>query len=363
VKPSQPQQFSNAPQQNRLAPAFVAPYCAMMQPIRLGPLVLETPVLLAPMAGVTDTPFRRQARAFGAPYSVSEMVASEHLVSARADMVRRAAGGDGVGPLAIQIAGREPKWMALAAKLCADAGAAVIDINMGCPCKRVTNGLAGSALMQDPDLALTLIDATVKASPTPVTLKMRLGWDMTSQNAPEIAVRAQNAGVHMIVIHGRTRVQFYNGQADWRAIRATVEAVHIPVIANGDIQGFSSARTALAQSGAAGVMIGRAANGAPWAAGRLAQGLKLGAPATMPCGNAIRESLLALYDDSLNFYGAGLGAKVARKHIAWAIDAAEALGPPEARKALRGRICRMEDPNQVKRALRQLDFHSVKVAA
>lgn len=335
-----------------------------MQPLHLGPITINTPVLLAPMAGVTDPPFRVQAQRFGAAYSVSEMVACDQLAQARPDMVRRAAGGGRLKPLAIQIAGREARWMDHATRLAIDAGADVIDINMGCPCKRVTTGLAGSALMQDPQTALRLIDAVVAAAgATPVTLKMRLGWDHASLNAPEIAKRAEAAGVKMITVHGRTRNQFYTGAADWTAIRSTVEAVSIPVIANGDIRSHADARRALAQSGAAGVMIGRGAQGAPWAPAAIATALRTGVAPPPPTGAVIRESLIALYQDSLDFYGAALGARVARKHIAWAIDAAEALGSIDQRKQIRGVVCRLETPQRVLDTLSTLDFDPMPVAA
>lgn len=335
----------------------------MMQTVTLGALHLDTPVLLAPMAGVTDAPFRVQAQAFGAAYTVSEMVASEQLAAQRPEMVRRAAGGDRIRPLVIQIAGREARWMAYAARIAEDAGAEVIDINMGCPCKRVTNGLSGSALMQDPDLAQRLIEAVVGATSRPVTLKMRLGWDDHQRNAPALAQRAQNAGVQMLVVHGRTRNQFYDGVADWRAIRETVEAVRIPVIANGDIRSLHDAKTALMQSGAAGVMIGRGANGAPWAPAWIARGLREGAAPPPPSSAVIRDSVLALYEDSLAFYGVELGVRIARKHIAWAIDAAESLGPMEHRRRLRADVCRLDDPRAVQRWLGQLDLGQVRQAA
>lgn len=357
------QQKSSAPQHFRLAPAFVAPYCLLMQPIKLGQCSIDRPVLLAPMAGVTDPPFRAQAQKFGAAYTVSEMVASEQLAFSRPDMVRRAAGGGRLTPLAIQIAGREASWMAMGAKLAEDAGANVIDINMGCPCKRVTSGLSGSALMQDPDGALRLIEAVVGATRLPVTLKMRLGWDASLLTAPEIARRAEAAGVAMIVVHGRTRSQFYEGAADWSAIAHTVQAVRIPVIANGDITDVASARRALRLSGAAGVMIGRGAYGAPWAPAQIATGLLTGVTPPPPSSAVVRDALLELYEDCLNFYGAALGARIARKHIAWTIDAAVEMGSVEDRKRLRGEICRLENPADVKAHIAALDLAPMRRAA
>jgi nifR3 family TIM-barrel protein len=302
------------------------------------------------MAGVTDIPFRTQVKAFGGRYCVSEMVASEQLARDRVDMVRRAAGASAITPLVIQLAGREANWMAEGARLAQDAGADVIDINMGCPSKSVTSGLCGSALMRDPEMALRLIEATVKATTLPVTLKMRLGWDHASLNAADIAKRAEDAGVRMITVHGRTRQQFYTGVADWAAIASVVQAVRIPVIANGDIASAADARRALTLSGAAGVMIGRAAQGKPWLPGAIEHALKHGGEVSPPSPARLLQSLLALYDDTLAFYPEKLGVRVARKHIAWTIDAV--LGPSarERRKA----ICMLEDPKTVRAELRAL---------
>lgn len=307
-------------------------------------------VALAPMAGVTDIPFRRQVKAFGGGYCVSEMVASEHLARERLDMVRRAAGAGVISPLVVQLAGREARWMADGARMAEDAGADVIDINMGCPSKSVTSGLCGSALMRDPELALRLIEATVAATALPVTLKMRLGWDHASLNAPELASRAENAGVRMITVHGRTRNQFYTGAADWDAIAAVTDAVAVPVLANGDIGSAADARRALSRSGAAGVMVGRAAQGKPWLPGALERALEDGGEAAAPSRALLLASLLALYEDTLEFYGRSLGLRVARKHIAWTIDAVFGPDAREHRKA----ICTLVDPAQVRARLRDL---------
>lgn len=326
------------------ASAFVAqksaPVTALTAPL----------VSLAPMAGVTDIPFRRQVKAFGGRYCVSEMVASEQLARDRIDMVRRAAGADVIKPLVIQLAGREAHWMAEGARLAEAAGADIIDINMGCPAKSVTSGLCGSALMRDPDQALRLIEATVNATTLPVTLKMRLGWDHTYLNAPDIAERAEAAGVQMITVHGRTRNQFYTGVADWAAIAPVVEAVKIPVIANGDIGNAADARKALALSGAAGIMIGRAAQGRPWLPAAIENALKHGGEVAPPPRAILLHSLLALYDDTLDFYEPGLGLRIARKHIAWTIDAI--LGP--SAREQRKTICMSTDPAYVRGALRAL---------
>jgi len=312
------------------------------------------------MAGVTDIPYRRQVKAFGGRYCVSEMVASEQLARDRLDMVRRAAGAGVISPLVVQLAGREPHWMAEGARLAEVAGADVIDINMGCPSKSVTSGLCGSALMRDPDMALRLIEATVGATKLPVTLKMRLGWDHASLNAPEIAKHAQAAGVRMITIHGRTRNQFYTGQADWAAIAPVVNAVTIPVIANGDIASAADARRALSLSGAAGVMIGRAAQGRPWLPAAIERALRNGGDAAPPPPARLLTSLLELYDDTLAFYEPGLGVRVARKHIAWTIDAVLGAGAREQRKA----ICTLEDPQRVRDGLCALfDTASQRAAA
>lgn len=306
-------------------------------------------VSLAPMAGVTDIPFRRQVKAFGGAYCVSEMVASEQLARERVDMARRAAGFGVIRPLVIQLAGRDTHWMAEGARLAEAAGADIVDINMGCPAKSVTSGLCGSALMRDPGQALRLIEATVGATRLPVTLKMRLGWDDASLNAADIAKRAETAGVRMITVHGRTRCQFYRGVANWAAIADVVQAVSIPVIANGDISSAADARGALALSGAAGVMIGRAAQGRPWLPAAIERALRHGGEAVAPSRARLLQSLLALYDDTLEFYDLPLGVRIARKHIAWMIDAE--FGADESIRALRKTICMLEYPRRVREEL------------
>lgn len=312
------------------------------------------------MAGVTDIPFRRQVKAFGGQYCVSEMVASDQLARARIDMVRRAAGAGVISPLVIQLAGRDPEWMAEGARLAEAAGADVIDINMGCPSKSVTSGLCGSALMREPDHAMRLVEATVNATKLPVTLKMRLGWDHNSLNAADMAKRAEDAGVRMLAIHGRTRHQFFRGAADWSAIAPVVRKVRIPVIANGDIGAAADARRALELSGAAGVMIGRAAQGRPWLPAAIERALKQGGEICPPSRARLLESLLTLCDDTLAFYDGALGVRIARKHIAWMIDSEFGAAARDIRK----QICMLEDPRRVREALIQLfDDESDRAAA
>ncbi|UWR24040.1 tRNA dihydrouridine synthase DusB [Sulfitobacter sp. S190] len=286
------------------------------------PLDLTPPVFLAPMAGITDLPFRALVAEFGAGLVVSEMIASQELLTARPGTREKAELGIGVAGTSVQIAGREAAPMAEAARRIAGQGARIIDINMGCPAKKVTSGASGSALMKTPDHALSLIEAVVEAVDVPVTLKTRLGWDNDMLNAAGIARRAEEAGIRMITIHGRTRCQFYKGKADWAAIKGVVDAVDIPVIANGDITDADTARTALAQSGAAGVMIGRAVQGQPWLLAQIAQALYATPAPTVPTGDGFAAMVARHYEHILSFYGTDLGVRVARKHLGWYMDTA-----------------------------------------
>ncbi|MEM0947659.1 MAG: tRNA dihydrouridine synthase DusB [Pseudomonadota bacterium] len=279
------------------------------------------PVFLAPMAGITDLPFRRLVAQFGAGLVVSEMVASQEMVQAKPGVRERAELGIGRENTAVQLAGRDPYWMAEAARMVAGHGARIIDINMGCPAKKVTGGLSGSALLRDPDHALRLIEAVVAAVDVPVTLKTRLGWD-ADRVAADLARRAEAAGVRMITIHGRTRCQFYKGQADWAAIAEVKKAVTIPVIANGDIVDARTARLALDRSGADGVMVGRGIQGAPWRLAEIGAALFGGSRPSVPQGAAFAEMVAEHYEDTLSFYGAALGGRVIRKHLGWYMDRA-----------------------------------------
>lgn len=276
---------------------------------------------LAPMAGITDRPFRRIAERFGAGMVVSEMIASSALNAGNQDMVRRL-GKPGSLPHMVQLAGCEAEWMAKGARIAHDAGADIIDINFGCPSKRVTNGFAGSALMRVPDHAMTLIDAVVGATPLPVTVKMRLGWDDESLNAPEMARRAVDAGVKMITVHGRTRQQFYKGQARWELVRAVVDAVDVPVVVNGDIVDLASAREALELSGAAAVMLGRGAQGRPWAVGQIGAELNGEPIPEAPEGAQLVAIIVEQYEQMLSDYGVAVGLRAARKHLDWYAEAA-----------------------------------------
>ncbi|MGB0439609.1 MAG: tRNA dihydrouridine synthase DusB [Paracoccaceae bacterium] len=313
--------------------------------LRIADRDIDSPVLLAPLAGITDLPFRRLVSRFGAGLVVSEMIASGEFLTARPGTREKAELGAGIENTSVQLAGRAPEPMAEAARAVADMGARVIDINMGCPAKKVVGGYSGSALLRDLDHALRLVDAVVGAVDVPVTLKTRLGWDDSLHNAPELARRAEGAGVRMVVIHGRTRCQFYKGRADWAAIKPVRDAVRIPVVANGDIRTPEDAHMAQALSGAAGVMVGRGAQGRPWVLAGMAHKL-YGAPAPqIPQGAARADMICDHYTDMLGFYGRDLGGRVARKHLGWYL---EDLDTP---KPLRRAILTTTEPAQVVRLI------------
>lgn len=321
-------------------------------------------VWLAPMSGSTDAAFRRQAVRYGAPIVVSEMVAGEALAQARPDVVRKTCRHEGKGLWVVQLAGRRPEDMRRAAEILVDAGVDVVDINMGCPSRQVTGGNSGSALMREPQLAAQIIAATIDgAGSTPVTLKMRLGWDDALRNSPEIGQNAAKQGVQMLTVHGRTRCQFYKGEADWAAINATVDAVDIPVIANGDIETAEKAGLAIEQSTAYGVMVGRAAMGQPWLLGEISARLE-GASYQAPTLDRQLEGLCEQIEDSMSLYGTRLGIRMVRKHIAAHIDKVDLPLTEADRRALRARLCRMDDPSALLSEIRAVySGQKLRVAA
>jgi tRNA-dihydrouridine synthase B len=321
---------------------------ALASPLVVGPHLIRDRVFLAPMSGISDRPFRDLATRLGCGYVISEMVASEELVAGNREALMRAERGAAALHV-VQLAGREARWMAEGARAAEAAGADIIDINMGCPAKKVTGGYSGSALMRDLDHALTLIEATVGAATVPVTLKMRLGWDHASINAPALARRAEAAGVQMITVHGRTRCQFYEGKADWAAIRAVKDEVSIPVIANGDLTSIDRLEEMLILSGADGIMMGRASYGRPWLPGAIAEFVRSGRRPAERTAEEIAEIAFEHYEAMLTRYGIAVGVRHARKHLGWYMDQV-ATGADEA--PIRRAVLTESDPSEVLALLR-----------
>jgi nifR3 family TIM-barrel protein len=326
----------------------------MSPALHIGDVTVPGRVLAAPMTGVTDLPFRRLISRLGGAYVATEMVASAEFARGRPDALRRAAVGEGLPLMVVQLVGRDPAAIARGARLAQDAGAHIVDLNMGCPAKEVTGAQCGSALMRDLDLAERIIDAAVGAVDVPVTLKMRLGWDDASKNAPELAARAEQAGVKAVTVHGRTRQQFYSGAADWTAVAEVREATSLPLIVNGDVTCAATARRALAEARADAVMIGRGVYGRPWILAALEAALATGAEVAEPDAEARLGVVLDHLREAVAFNGPVHGLKIFRKHLGWYVQAAPWPADAEARREAKSRLCRMDDPSEVEDGLTAL---------